>query len=174
MESARIILTGRLANYLEQLHCRRDVSYRCRICRSYPVGYRTHRCKHIAVYSTTLLRRERSFFISIMVSSCTGREGTLFENYLRSCQPRDNCAQKTIPITFLPLQENQPQENHRRLYQPGETLCKVIYKKVCPEKEADRIGFEKLPNSKSFVICKTKFKYVRFVPAQNSQQKQRD
>ena len=107
MESARIILTGRLANYLEQLHCRRDVSYRCRICRSYPIGYRTHRCKHIAVYSTTLLRRERSFFISIMVSSCTGREGTLCENYLRSCQPRENCAQKNNPNN-IPTTAREP------------------------------------------------------------------
>ena len=124
-----------------------------------------------SVCSEKFRRRERSFFISIRFFSSDGweklhakRRTTRNQKSRRSSfglVSQGGTVRKTLPTTLTPHRDYQLQENHRRLQQPGEMdLVQSSQQNsgVPKKKEAERIEFEMLQNSKTFVMWKMNFK----------------
>ena len=131
----------------------------------------THSWKqNISVYSAESLRRECSFFFIMWLFSADSWRGDRMQReaqseFRRAVEAPSLSAgrgilRETISTTTNPrATDYQQEENYFRYFQPGGPVQRNQQNSGVPKKkEADKIEFEKFPNSNSFVIWKMNFK----------------
>ena len=145
-----------------ELQCRREVSNGCPIWRNCSIGCRTHHWKHMVVYSSKFLSRERGFFISIRLFTCSGwftlckkttntwsSRDVTFGHISREETLRTEIQKNMNTTTRLPATGEPPSVSTAG----GEPCAKQSAQQWCPNKTGDDdTEFEKFQNSSTFVI----------------------